>query len=164
MKHIPLTKQQFAIVDDEDFERVSHGKWYASWCSHTNSYRAARFVVEKGKRHFIYMHREVIGASALELVDHINHDTLDNRRANLRLCNRRQNQANQRMVSTNTSGFKGVSLDKRNNKWRARIRVDGKTRHISMHNEAVCAAASYDAVAVQIFGDFALTNKKLGLL
>ena len=84
MKEIPLTQGQFAIVDDEDYERFSVYKWRVFFAKGTKSYYARRHSpMSLGKRSTIFMHRDVMGAKHGEMVDHINHDTLDNRKSNL---------------------------------------------------------------------------------
>jgi hypothetical protein len=78
------------------------------------------------------MHRELLSAPAGLEVDHINGDKLDNRRANLRLATIGQNRQNAARRKDNTSGVKGVSWKRGENKWRARIVVDGKERHLGL--------------------------------
>lgn len=165
MKEIQLTQGQVAIVDDEDYELLNSHRWYAAWAPGTESF----YVIRKSprvlrKRRTIHMHREIMGATKGEYVDHINHDTLDNRKENLRLCSNSQNHANQRMVVMNTSGFKGVSWYKALGKWQARLRADQKLRHIGFFKTALDAALAYDREALKTFGEFALTNQMLGLI
>ncbi len=167
MKKIQLTKGQFALVDDEDYERINAHKWCASLDSQANSYYAMRKSLpdENGKRHAISMHREIMGAKPGEHVDHINHDTLDNqKKSNLRLCNRSQNMANRRMHSNNNSGYKGVDWSRSNNAWRARVSVNGKSRFIGYFPTSLDAALAYDKAAIEYHGDHARTNKMMGLL
>ena len=78
-----------------------------------------------------------------ELVDHIHHNTLDNRKSELRLCTRSQNAQNTRKPKTNTSGHKGVSRD--NHKWRATIKINGQRIHLGIFtdiNDAIAARAA----------------------
>lgn len=100
------------------------------------------------------------------MVDHINHDTLDNRRQNLRVVTRRQNQANMRKCSKATSSkYKGVSWDKSRNKWMAALgpKVEGKTRriHLGRFDREEDAALAYNKGASALFGVFAKLNKVL---
>lgn len=165
MKRIPLTQGQFALVDDEDFERINAHKWYAYWNKLGRTFYARRNSPDgKGKQRTVLMHRVVLDSPECFDVDHINHDTLDNRRSNLRNCTAQQNLANEKMLSVNTSGYKGVSWHKRIGKWMARLRFKGEDIHIGYFTNAREAAIAYDISALKHFGEFALTNHKLGLL
>src|SRR3990167_8684300 len=112
MKKIELTKGQYALVDDKDFKVLSQHKWHCSFYG----YAARR---DSGK--IVYMHSVILPAQEGMRVDHINRNSLDNRRENLRVCTHRQNLWNRPKSENNTSGFKGVSWEKRRNKWRASI-------------------------------------------
>src|ERR1700741_4140580 len=102
-RFIPLTRNQNAIVDAADFEWLSQWNWYAMWSKCTKSFYAAR----RGPcSSVIFMHRLIIDSE--KLVDHKDHNTLDNRRENLRKCTYMQNSQNKRMRRNNRSGFKGV--------------------------------------------------------
>lgn len=165
MKLIKLTQDQVAVVDDYDYERFGTLKWYARWDHGTQSFYALRSSLwTNGKRRFISMHREIMNAKTGEYIDHINHDTLDNRCENLRLCSASQNQANRRKQVNNTSGFRGVSFHQETGKWRAQLRCVGKPLHIGLFITAIDAALAYDRAAFDTFDEFALTNKMLGLI
>jgi hypothetical protein len=119
------------------------------------------------------MHREVMGlmhGDPLQ-VDHRDRvNTLDNRRKNLRVTHKR-NQQNQGKSVANTSGFKGVSLRRattknreRSDTWQAQIGVEGKVIHLGYFQTRELAASTYDAAALKYHGEFAVTNRMLGLL
>lgn len=91
-------------------------------------------------------------------IDHVNGVKTDNRITNLRECLRQGNEGNKKLKSHNTSGFKGVF--KCRNKWQAKI----ANSHIGVYDTKIEAALAYDAAAIIYFGNFALTNKELGLL
>lgn len=95
-------------------------------------------------------------------LDHINGKPADNAIQNLRLCNTQQNCAGRLKRKDNSTGFKGVSQV--GDKWRARIRVDYKGIDLGRHNSPKRAALAYDNAAVRFYGEFARTNKALGLL
>ena len=152
-----------ALVDDEDFEFVSQWVWFASLNS--GNYYARRDVRIGGIRHRIYMHRVLAGSAPGQNVDHRDHCTLNNQRQNLRTCSQIQNMGNCQMQSSNKSGFKGVSWNLENQKWVAQIsmRPTGK-KFLGRFLTAQEAAAAYDEFAIKKYGEFALTNKALGLL
>lgn len=100
-------------------------------------------------------------------VDHEEHadgSHWQDRLSNLRICSHSENLQNQQLKSNNTSGFKGVCWDKREGKWRANIRLRGKSQHLGHFPTPEAAAKAYDTAALQHFGDFALTNRSLGNL
>lgn len=153
-KSIPLTQGKFAIVDDEDFEELNKYKWYFY-----HGY-AARTLWPSRKN--IYMHRNIIYVDSGMEIDHKNGNKLDNRRLNLRIATHSQNSKNQRIPKNNTSGFKGVTLNKRDGNWTSQIKVDGK--HIFLGNYVLAedAALAYDKAACKYFGKFANVNFQKG--
>jgi len=88
-------------------------------------------------------------------VDHINTNKLDNRRENLRIATHKQNCKNKNKYSNNKSGFKGVSFDKQKQKFRARISIDGKYKHLGLFATADGAHECYKQAAIQHNGEFA---------
>jgi hypothetical protein len=152
---IALTSGQFCLVDVTDYALVCKHQWRALWSPKTRSYRPVRTV---GKQ-LVYLYRQLLDARPGEKVDHINHDTLDNRRSNLRICTNQQNSANSRKHrDAVSSGFKGVCFDKARQKWLAYIRVDRIQRHLGRFDDEVEAAKVYDRAALSAFGEHALTN------
>lgn len=110
-------KPKMGLVDNEDIPVLSKHVWAV-----TN----VGYVVtsEKGcKNHKLLMHRVIMQVEDDLLVDHINHDTLDNRKCNLRKCTRSQNYMNEGLRYNNTSGVRGVSYDSKHNRWLAQIRA-----------------------------------------
>ena len=151
VRHIPLTRGKFAIVDEADFERLNRYKWHAI-CIRGKWY-ARRCPGGKP----IMMHREIMNAPADKLVDHIDGNGLNNRRCNLRLCTQQQNMQNRRPL-IRTSKFKGVWYCKRTRKWVATIVLDGKTIHLGRFDDEIEAARAYDRKAIELFGEFAYLN------
>jgi len=157
MREIPLTQGKVAIVDDEDFEELSKYKWHASRGRHT--FYAIRTLGKHPHMQTIHMHREILKPPLLLLCDHINHDGLDNRRCNLRICTYSQNLWNQRLQG-GTSVYKGVYFDKRRNKWQAYItpKPKGERQHLGRFAKEIDAALAYDNAAAKFFGEFARLN------
>lgn len=152
-KEIPLTQGYVAIVDDEDYEELSKYKWYVSQTPSGN--KAARST-NPGT---VLMHRAIMNAPDGMDVDHINHDTLDNRRStNLRVCTRRQNLGNMRKKAGCTSKFKGVHWHKACRLWCARIKIDYRYRQLSYYHNERDAARAYNKAAKKHFGEFAWLN------
>lgn len=150
MKLIPLTKGQVALVDDEDYEYLSQWKWYADYNPKTKSFYATRHSPRHGGgRHTIRIHRIILNAQKGEQVDHESHDTLDNRRANLRLTNSQGNNSNASRRMDNTSGHCGVHWHKRKKRWCAHIRINSKRIHLGSYTEKSDAIAARQAANIQ---------------
>ena len=153
-KLIPLTQDKFAIVDAEDYERLNQYKWYASR-NKNGDYYAKR--MERGTRRQIIMHRVITEAASHLLVDHRNHNGLDNRRSNLRICTKAENVRNQ-LPHGVSSRYKGVSWSKSHKKYAATIRCNKKSFHLGYFADEIEAAKAYDKKAKELFGEFAYLN------
>lgn len=157
MKEIQLTKGLVAIVDDKDFEELSKYKWSASHDG-KSFYACRSFGYKDGKQKKIKMHRQILGDKCVGLqVDHINMNTLDNRRENLRACTKSQNMMNRGKTAKNTSGFKGAK------KWHkggfvASITVMQKVKTIGYYDTVEEAARAYDEAAKRLHGEYARLN------
>lgn len=157
MKRIKLTQGKFTLVDDKDFEYLNQFKWH---CLNIG-YAARRefFNDGTGRSKYVYMHNDIMKPGGSR-IDHINADKLDNRRENLRFANCSQNQANRpNLNKNNTSGYKGVSWNKKSQKWRAYITVNRKYIHLGHHLDLGLAALAYNQAARQYFGEFAYLNQ-----
>lgn len=111
------------LVDDQDFELVkSFGNGSGKWCLSLN--RGKFYAQKRTSSGVVYLHRLLSGAPAGKYVDHVNGNSLDNTRGNLRVVKNSTNLRNGRVRPNNTTGVNGVSYDKRRGKWYARIRVD----------------------------------------
>jgi hypothetical protein len=151
-KEIQLTRGHVALVSDVDFNRLSQrGKWYASGPT-SNKFYACR---EEGRKS-VLMHRVVLNAPDGFLVDHINGNTLDNRRENLRLCNKTENLRNRGKTKLNSVGYKGVT--RKRGRFSAGISVGGKHISLGSFSDPIEAARAYDAAAKKYFGEFAWFN------
>lgn len=160
-KRIPLSRGEFATVDDEDFEWLNQFRWYYVRCGGSWEY-ALRNVVVGGRRRTQGMHRLILGEVEGRCSDHINGDGLDNQRANLRACTHTENMRNRRKHKNNTSGFTGVHWRNSTKKWRAQIDADGRKRHLGYFDDIEEAARAYDAAALKLHGEFATLNFPVG--
>jgi len=157
-RYIALTQRQVAIVDAADFEWLSQWCWHAIWSPCTNTFYAARNEEKQKYRTMLQMHRVILDCRRGEQCDHINHDTLDNRRSNLRKAIGNQNNRNSRKRKDNTSGYKGVCWHKWTRKWSAQITINRKHIHLGYFDKSKNAAHAYDEAAKKYFGEFALLN------
>lgn len=159
MKKIFLTKNESAIVDDEDFEKVNQYKWYCQVIGNNKyAYRTERIKGTK-KKATILMHRLILGVIKDMEVDHIDMNGLNNSRSNLRICTHTENNRNKRLNKNNTSGYKGVYFDKYKKRWQAQIMVNRKMIPLGGFEDIKEAARKYNQAAIEYFGRFARLNK-----
>lgn len=153
---VPLTKGQSALIDASDIPLIRDRNWHASFSPTSRSFYAkgGKRVGEIGPRAY-YIHRKILGVSPPIEVDHKNGDSLDNRKANLRLANRSQNAMNQKLNKNNSSGYKGVTWYKTANKFMAYITVNYKRIHLGCFDCPEEARAAYVAAAQKYAGEFA---------
>ncbi len=158
---IKLTRGQCAIIDPEDFGLVAERKW--SLDDHgTALYATTNIRQPDGGRTTLRMHVLIAGFLG---ADHANGYGLDNRRCNLREATRTENAANRgKGKKSGTSRFKGVSWNSRCRRWQAQIGANGHRIHLGWFTAEEEAARAYDVAALEHFGEFAVTNRKLGLL
>lgn len=152
MKKIPLTKGKYALVDDGDFEWLNEHKWCVS-----HGYAVRRLSKAEGFR-VVFMHRVIANTPENMKTDHINGDTLDNKRTNLRVCTQAQNVANRRKQPGTTSTYKGVSWQKYAKKWQAHISEKNRSKYLGLYADEAGAAKAYNVAAQELFGVFAKLN------
>jgi hypothetical protein len=148
---VPLTgkrgKGKFAIVDAEDYARVSEYKWYL----------AKRGCIDS--RWYGKLHQFILRTNKDQVVDHINHNIFDNRKENLRVCTKQQNLWNMQPSGKGTSKYKGVCLKyKCIDRWTAQIHFQNKKIHIGVYNNETSAAIAYNHKAQELFGEYACIN------
>jgi hypothetical protein len=155
VKEIPLNKGYVALVDDSDYEELSKRRWFVHGPSDNNY---AVTTTGTGGKH-VYMHRLLLPCDDPGLQpDHINGNRLDNRRSNLRLATRSQNNINRGPGRNSTTGIKGVHFCRARKRWRAAIKCNRKFHHIGYFSDPMLAAMAYDKAAREMFGEFAWTN------
>lgn len=143
------------LVDDSDFERLNQFHWFAQWDPNTKTYRAVRMPYINGRRILVIMAREIMGNPTGKIVDHINKDTLDNRRSNLRICSNQQNSFNSRTQSNNTSGQTGVHWRSSRSRWVVDFRISGKSRRLGSYKTKEDAIKRRIDCEKMFFGEFA---------
>lgn len=147
------------IIDDEDFEKVNA----CGWCARTNE--------KKGHPEQVYfratsnnqkktLHRIILGLKDgdRKIVDHINGNTLDNRKSNLRICSQSENCCNRKKAKTNTSGYKGVNFKKQTGKFVARIGRNGKRLFLGYFDTAEEAHIAYCEASKSYHGEYGRTE------
>lgn len=152
MRELILTKGKVALVDEEDYERVSKYKW-----SYNNNGYGVRGARINGKRYTIYLHREIMNVDPNDTetyVDHINEIRLDCRKSNLRLATRAQNRWHSGKTKRNSTGYKGVTFNKRDKLFIAQIMVNRKSHYLGCYSTAEEAGRAYREAASRLQGEF----------
>jgi len=152
MKELEIKNSKLkALVDDEDFERLSKFNWFVAGSSigrNNDSHRGRH----KNKR--ISLASEIMNKPNL-MFDHKDRDGFNNRKSNLRVCNYTQNNVNRAKRKGTSSIYKGVSLNKKSNRWDVFIRISGKSTRVGETYTEECAGKVYDFYAKKQFGEFA---------
>lgn len=138
------------IFDRKDYAKISNVKWYTSW-------EGGRpyLINSRGKKLHNYLMECPYGYE----IDHVNHDTLDNRTCNLRICTHQQNQCNQPLQKNNTSGVTGVSYYSPRRKFRARIKACQHDIHLGYYKSFKEAVQARNVAMQCMFGEYGVYNK-----
>lgn len=156
MKEIQLTKGYVAIVDDGDYELVSRHAWRARVKKSGAVYAQTHGFRSDGKKTTLSMHRLIMGVTDSKVqIDHINGIGWDNRRSNMRTCTNAENCKNKGAQRSNTSGVKGVSWHKRDNKWQAHITSDSKQIYLGVFETKDEAVFARQVASIKYHGEFA---------
>jgi hypothetical protein len=142
----------YAIVDTADYEKLDKHKWNAGRCG--ERFYANRRIGGK----ILLMHRVIMDCPKGMVVDHKDHNTMNNSRGNLRVCTPSQNSQNQLPHKTGSSKFKGVNWYGPRGKWRAYAWVGGKYAHLGYFTDETEAAHAYDKKAIELHKEFAVLN------
>lgn len=138
------------IIDVEDYDKIKNFKWSLNGMGYV--------TCDKKKKESFRLHRIILGLFVNDKsLDHIDGNPLNNRKSNLRICTQQQNMHNMKKPKTNTSGYKGVSWDKIQNKWIACIWLH-KSIHLGRFKNKIDGAIAYNTAAIQYFGEFARLN------
>ncbi len=152
VRYIPLTRGKVAIVDADDYPSLIRYKWHMI--------RNKRIFYASGKmnKRNMPMHRFIMDPPKGMVVDHINHNGLDNRRSNLRVCTLAQNIRNSRPYKEKKGKYKGVTFIKASKRFRASIKYHGKRTVIGTFDDEIDAARAYDGKAKELFKEYAYLN------
>jgi hypothetical protein len=150
----PTYSNKTAIIDIDDLELIlSMGKWSYS---NTTGYVVTQYKTKSS----VTLHRTVMKAKGrFNFVDHINHNRLDNRKSNLRICTPAENNRNSSKSKNKSSKYRGVSYHKRDKRWRAKTTYNKKSVHIGSFKTEIEAAIAYNIWAKKHFKEFANLNK-----
>lgn len=140
------------LIDKDDYEKILKGYWG----KHANSNYFAGTI--NGKKY--WLHRYIMDVKSGQYVDHIDGNFDDYRKINLRICNNAENNRNRGLQKNNTSGYAGVNWAKREQKWRARIKVDGKEKHLGYFDDKNDAIAAKKYAEEKHFGEFSYNNSQ----
>ena len=143
-------------IDIKNWERVKEYRWYLHYEPKLHYSNAYTFIDKK----VVKLHRFILNLQDSSVsVDHINHNTFDNRENNLRECSRSENSKNQKMHKDNISGFKGVVWREPRKKFIAQICVDSKIIYLGGFSNKIEAAKAYNNAAIKYHGEFANLNQ-----
>lgn len=131
------------LIDLEDIDKIKGYKWYLDNHGYTTN-----------NKNNIRLHRFVMDCPEDMIVDHINHNTLDNRKSNLRICTQQQNCMNKSIQSNNNSGVVGVYWDKIRNKWCADIRFNRNRIFLGRFNTKKEAIEVRKQAEIDLFGEY----------
>ena len=161
MKSIELSNHSPALVDDDDFTRLSRHTWWASEMTNERSDKSQWSVETQIDGKTVKMHRFITNAPEDMDVDHKNGNQFDNQKDNLRVCTRSQNLANASKYvrrKGSSSKFKGVSWYSKPKKWAASLQCNGERIWLGLFELEVDAARTYNEAARKYFGEFAKVN------
>jgi hypothetical protein len=157
-RKIDLGEGKWTILDQEDYYRLNQFKWYVNG-NGFKFYAFRNIIIGPGRTRMLSMHRDIMNSPKGLLVDHKNHDSLDNRRQNLRLATHSQNTCNKQSKRTGCSSkFRGVSYDKKRGYWNTQVVCEGKMVFFGRFKNEFDAAKAYDEAAKKHHGEFARLN------
>lgn len=161
MRVLENNKNLNVLVDDEDYQLFSKFKWTIIYKREIPYVIRGQWISETKSTKIIYLHRLLVNAKNNDIVDHINGNTLDNTRANLRICSSVDNSRNQKLNKKNKTGYKGVFYNKRlkSKPYSVHIGFNNKTIFCGYYSTKEEAASAYNDVAIKFFGEFARLNK-----
>lgn len=156
MKKIKLTQDQVALVSDIDYEYLMQWKWHVGLCS-GGHWRPKRNVTVADGRTTLRIHTVIAERMGIvaEHIDHIDQNSLNNCRLNLRGATKSQNEHNRTAQRNSLTGVKGVYFDKKRGKYRARIQVEGRKFNLGYFDTLAEAANVVQRKRKELVGEFA---------
>lgn len=150
IRRVPLTQGMIALIDVTDESLIVPHSWVASRSANAYYARASQASPYPG----LQMHRLILSAPDHLQVDHINGNTLDNRRCNIEIVDAAENMRRwaKRALPNKASRFTGVYRSKKSLLWYARIHHGGKNLHIGNYRDEVAAAIAYDDACEKLRG------------
>jgi hypothetical protein len=142
MKSIKLTQGYECLVDDEDYDYLSQWQWHVLVGNHVYAMRNSNYM-SNGKRKHILMHRVVNKTPDNMYTDHINGNSLDNRKSNLRSVTHSENMLNRKPNKKSTSKYKGVCWHKQHRKWITNLQINKKRIFVGLYKNELDAAKAY---------------------
>lgn len=139
--------------DLEDYDKIKNYCWYKN-----NQGYLISFDYNSNKK--IRLHRLIMNPTSDQIIDHINHNTIDNRKSNLRIVTYSQNLMNKSLVSSNTSGITGVSWYEKRNKWKSYITINKKQKFLGYFDNFEDAVRTRKEAEVKYFGEYRNISNK----
>lgn len=157
MKEIKLTQGKVALVDDDDFDKINQHRWALN--PQGKGYAVRKGNKRRGEPRTIHMHRVVMCAPDGVQIDHINGNSLDNRKENLRLVDTQRNAFNRKKPNVScTSQYKGVIRRKNSPSWHVRIKFNDRQIELGSYSDEAFAAAVYNFASRIFFGVYRREN------
>ena len=161
---LTLTQNQVCLIDGNDMALVGEYQWYAHKSSRNkrnNYYVQCTLPTVDGKQKTLLLHRVIMGITDPKVqVDHVDMNSLNNCRLNLRVATHSENRCNQIAYSNSKTGIKDIYWHKRENKYRVQIKINGKQKQYGSFNTIQEAVVRRDELLPLLHKEFANTKDK----